>query len=69
MHNHYYLINAGYYDFDHNAFADRIYADKDFRLIFDGPGHCILKLRKMGWKSKVETPEFSVYDNTAVVGS
>ncbi len=69
MHNHYYLINAGYYDFDHNAFADRIYADKDFRLIFDGPGHCILKLRKMGWKSKVETPEFSVYDNVNAVGS
>jgi len=44
VHSHYYLINAGFYDF--TSFADRIYANKDIRLIFDGPGHCILRLRK-----------------------
>ena len=69
VHSHYYLINAGQYEFDHHGFADRIYADKDLRLVFDGPGHCILKLRKMGWQSKVETAQFSIYDNTTAVGS
>ena len=69
VHSHYYLINAGQYEFDHHGFADRIYAHKDFRLVFDGPGHCILKLRKLGWLPKVETAQFSVYDNTTQVGS
>lgn len=69
LHSHYYLINGGQYEFDHHGFADRIYAHKDFRLTFDGPGHCILKLRKLGWNSKVETAVFGPYDNESVVGS
>lgn len=67
LHNHYYLLNAGSYVFD--DFSDRIYANKDIRLTFDGPGHCIIQLRKEGWNPKVETAEFGVYDNTTVVGS
>ncbi len=69
LHSHYYLINGGQYEFDHHGFADRIYAHKDFRLTFDGPGHCILKLRKIGWLPKVETANFGIYDNESVVGS
>jgi hypothetical protein len=69
VHSHYFLINAGQYEFDQHGFADRIYADKDFRLTFDGPGHCILKLRKMGWQPKVETAQFSIYDDTTAAGS
>ena len=69
VHSHYYLINAGSYDFDFHGFADRIYATKDMRFVFDGPGHVILKLRKFGWLPKVETAQFSIYDNTTAVGS
>jgi|688.fasta_scaffold744179_1 hypothetical protein len=69
LHSHYYLINAGYYDYGHSGIADRVYANKDIRLAFDGPGHCIIRLRKEGWNPKVETAEFSVYDNINVVGS
>ena len=69
LHSHYYLINGGQYEFDHHGFADRIYAHKDFRLIFDGPGHCILKLRKLGWNPKVETAQFGIYDDQTQVGS
>ena len=69
LHSHYYLINGGQYEFDHHGFADRIYAHMDFRLSFDGPGHCILKLRKIGWLPKVETAQFGPYDNESVVGS
>jgi hypothetical protein len=69
LHSHYYLINTGYYDFGHSGIADRVYANKDIRLAFDGPGHCIIRLRKEGWNPKVETAEFSVYDNINVVGS
>lgn len=68
-HAHYYLINAGQYEFDHHGFADRIYADRDLRFIFDGPGHCIIKLRKIGWTPKVETAVFGIYDNQTQVGS
>ena len=47
-HGHYYLVNAGQYSFV--GFVDDVYEDRDLRLIFDGPGHCILKLRKTsGW--------------------
>ena len=69
LHSHYYLINGGQYEFDHHGFADRIYANKDFRLTFDGPGHCILKLRKLGWNPKVETAQFGIYDDQTQVGS
>lgn len=48
IHSHYYLINAGSYNFQ--GFVDDVYGSKDLRLVFDGPGHCILKLRKTsGW--------------------
>jgi hypothetical protein len=67
IHSHYYLTNSGSYDY--KDFSDRIYANKDLRLIFDGPGHCIIRLRKEGWAPKVETAEFGIYDNTSVVGS
>ena len=67
LHGHYYLINSGHYDF--TDFSDRVYANKDIRLVFDGPGHCILRLRKEGWAPKIETAQFSVYDNVNAVGS
>ena len=67
LHSHYYLINSGHYDY--TDFSDRVYANKDIRLIFDGPGHCILRLRKEGWAPKIETAQFSVYDNVNAVGS
>lgn len=67
LHSHYYLINAGSYDY--TDFSDRVYANKDIRLIFDGPGHCIIRFRKEGWASKIETAQFSVYDNVNAVGS
>lgn len=67
LHGHYYLIGAGFYEY--GDFADRVYANKDFRLTFDGPGHCIIRLRKEGWAPKVETAEFGSYDNTTQVGS
>lgn len=48
IHGHYYLVNSGEYKFQ--GFVDDVYGSKDIRLIFDGPGHCILKLRKTsGW--------------------
>jgi hypothetical protein len=67
LHGHYYLIGAGHYDYI--DFSDRVYANKDIRLIFDGPGHCIIKLRKEGWAPKIETAQFSVYDDVNAVGS
>jgi len=48
VHSHYYLVNAGQHVY--TGFVDDTYGHKDIRLIFDGPGHCILKLRKTsGW--------------------
>ncbi len=67
LHGHYYLIGAGHYDYI--DFSDRVYANKDIRLIFDGPGHCIIRLRKAGWAPKIETAQFSVYDDVNAVGS
>jgi hypothetical protein len=67
LHSHYYLINAGHYDY--KDFSDRVYANRDLRLTFDGPGHCIIRLRKEGWVPKVETAVFGPYDNESVVGS
>jgi hypothetical protein len=67
LHGHYYLTNSGFYDYD--EFSDRVYANKDIRLAFDGPGHCIIRLRKEGWNPKVETAVFGPYDNESVVGS
>lgn len=48
VHGHYYLINAGYYDFV--GFVDSIYSDKDIRITGDGAFHVVIKLRKTkGW--------------------
>lgn len=69
LHNHYFFTDSGVHDFAGADFSDRIYANKDIRLTFDGPGHCILRLRKEGWNPKIETEQFSVYDNLNTVGS
>lgn len=70
LHSHYYLINSGFYDYrEDGGFYDFVYANKDLRFIFDGPGHCIIRLRKEGWNPKVETAVFSIYDNVNAVGS
>ena len=66
LHSHYYLLGAGVYDYP--DFTDRIYANKDIRLTFDGPGHCIIRLRKEGWNPKVETAQFGSYDDETQVG-
>lgn len=66
-HSHYYLSNAGSYDY--KDFSDRVYANKDIHLAFDGPGHCIIRLRKEGWAPKVESAQFGSYDNPTQVGS
>lgn len=67
LHGHYFLVNSGFYDF--TDFSDRLYANRDVRLIFDGPGHCIIRLRKEGWVPKIELASFGRYDNPNVVGS
>ena len=67
LHGHYYLTNTGHYDY--KDFSDRVYANRDIRLIFDGPGHCIVRLRKEGWNPKVETAQFGPYDDVTAVGS
>lgn len=67
LHGHYYLLGAGVYDY--KDFSDRVYANSDIRMIFDGPGHCIIRLRKEGWNPKVETANYSIYDNVTAVGS
>ena len=70
LHNHYYFINTGEFDTrDHGAFVDRIYAQKDIRVSFDGPGHCFIRLLKKGWSNKIETAEFGIYDDVTQVGS
>jgi hypothetical protein len=69
IHGHYYLTANGFYDWQTTGFSDRVYANKDIRLTFDGEGHCIIRLRKEGWASKVETATFSIYDNINAVGS
>lgn len=66
LHSHYYLLGAGAYDY--RDFVDRVYANKDIRLTFDGPGHCILRLRKEGWNPKVETAQFGIHDDETQVG-
>jgi len=67
VHGHYYLVNTGHYKF--TDFSDRVYANRDIRLLFDGPGHCIIQLRKDGWLPKIETAQFSIYDDVTQVGS
>jgi hypothetical protein len=70
LHGHYYLIGAGNYDFNvSGAFSDRVYANKDIRMNFDGPGHCIIRLRKEGWTPKVEESTFGSYDDPTRIGA
>lgn len=47
VHGHYYLLNAGSYDFD--GFVDNTYANSEIRIIGDGQFHVILKLGKQGY--------------------
>lgn len=67
VHGHYYLTNSGFYEF--TSFADRVYATRDVRLVFDGPGHCIIKFRKAGWATKVEDATYGAYDDPTQVGA
>ena len=70
VHGHYYLSGNGFYDYSAGAgFADRVYANRDIRMTFDGEGHCIIRLRKEGWAPKVETAQFGSYDDVTQVGS
>jgi len=70
LHNHYYLIDGGHFDYKEHGFADRIYAHKDIRVQFlSGEGFVILRLTKQGWNPKVETATFSIYDDTTAAGS
>lgn len=63
LHGHYYLLNAGFYDFKDAALADRVYANKDIRMVFDGPGHCIIRLNKYGWDNKIQPETYGSYDD------
>lgn len=44
VHGHYYLVNAGSYDY--NGFVDNVYSDRNIQVDFDGPGHIIIKVSK-----------------------
>ena len=46
VHGHYYLVNAGSYDYD--GFVDNVYSNTNIQVNLDGPGHVILKLNKTG---------------------
>lgn len=67
LHGHYYLDRVGAYEF--TDFYDRVYANRDIRLVFDGEGHCIIRLRKNGWLSKIENERFGAADDVTAVGS
>ena len=67
LHGHYFLSGTGSYVYE--GFVDNLYAEKDIRITIDGPGHLMILLSKQGWHSKIETAQFSVYDNTNVVGN
>ena len=67
LRGHYYLVNSGFYDF--TDFSDRIYANRNVRITFEGPGHCIIRLRKEGGVPKIELASFGQYDNPNEVGS
>ena len=43
-HGHYYLVNAGSHEF--TGFVDNVYANRDIRVVGDGPFHVIMKLTK-----------------------
>lgn len=65
----YYLVNSGFYEFRTSGFVDNVYHHGDIRITGDGPFSVILVLGKSGWNQKVETAQFSIYDNTNAVGS
>ena len=44
VHGHYYLVNAGSYDY--NGFVDNVYSNRNIQVAFDGPGHIIIKVSK-----------------------
>lgn len=67
LHGHYYLTNSGFYDYE--DFSDRVYANRDIRFTFDGPGHCIIRLRKEGWIPKVELAKYGAYDDPTRIGA
>lgn len=67
VHGHYYLTGSGSYVYE--GFVDNVYAEKDIRITMDGPGHMLILLSKQGWNSKIETAEFSTYDNETIVGN
>lgn len=67
LHGHYYLTNTGHYNY--TDFSDRVYANRDIRMIFDGPGHCIISLRKEGWAVKVEDSTYGSYDDPTRIGA
>ena len=67
LHGHCYFVNAGSHEY--TDFSDRVYANRDIRITFDGPGHCLIRLRKEGWVPKVENAYFGQYDDPTVVGS
>ena len=67
VHGHYYFTNAGFYEYA--GFVDHVYAEKDIRIIGDGPFHVLLLLTKTGWKNKIEEWQFGSYDNPNLVGS
>ena len=65
----YYLVNSGFYEYRNSGFVDNVYDHGDFKITGDGPFNVILVLGKSGWQQKVETAQFSIYDNTTAVGS
>jgi len=67
LHSHYYLLNSGFYEYD--DFSDRVYANRDIRLTFDGSGHCIIRLRKEGWEPEVENATYGAYDDPTRIGA
>ena len=63
----YYLLDSGFYEY--KGFVDNTYATKDIKVTGDGAFHCIVVLGKTGWTQKVETAQYSIYDNVTVSGS
>jgi hypothetical protein len=65
----YYLVNSGFYEYRSSGFVDNVYPHGDIKITGDGPFNVILVLGKTNWHQKVETAQFSIYDNTTAVGS
>lgn len=61
--------NPGEMDFLDSEFTESINNDSDLVVVTTGEAQLWLNLRKeSGYKSKIETPEFSVYDDLTKVG-